>query len=68
MNIQKTSLEIEALRGLVYNKHSDTYGFCPKVLSSLRPVKTIKYDQQRHDEGGSSCQRKQHVMDVTCGD
>lgn len=51
-----------------YNERSDTHGFCPKALSSLRPVKIIEYDEQGHDEGGSSCQRKQHMMDVTRGD
>lgn len=49
-----------------HNEHSDTHGFCPKVLSNLRPDKTIECVEQGHGEEASSCQSKQHMMDVTC--
>lgn len=51
-----------------YNEHPDTHGFCPKVLPNQRADKMIECDEQGHGEEGSSCQSKQHMMDVTCSD
>lgn len=49
-----------------YNEHS--HSFCPTVLSNLRPDKRIECEEQGCSEEASSCQSKQHMMDVTCSD